>query len=116
MFISVTKLKVRSVWRLASFFMKTMPSLKQAQKAPGNLFAETHNFDLLTYGTLSGWESEAAMRGYRNSGAHLEAMKVSRAMTVLLQSSHFETEERPTLADALARMEADPKSIKYRQP
>jgi hypothetical protein len=116
MFISVTRLKVKGVWRLGTFFMMTVPSFKQAQQAPGNLLAQTHTLGLLTYGTLTAWESEAAMRAYRNSGAHLEAMKRSRSFTTLLQSTHFEATEAPTWPDALARMEADPKSIKFGRP
>ncbi len=52
-------------------------------------------------------------RAYRDSGAHLEAMKVSRSLTVLLQSSHFESAQRPDWGEALAQMERDPKSVKF---
>jgi len=113
-FISVTKLKVKSFWHLIPFFMKSIPAFAQARKAPGNIFTETRTFDLFTYGTLSGWESESAMRQYTASGSHLEAMKVSRFITVLLQSTHFESPERTSWERALELMELDNKSIKFR--
>ena len=113
MFISVTKLKIKNIWSLIPFCRRTLPAFAQAKKAPGNIFAETRTFDLFTYGTLSGWESEEAMRRYIGSGAHMTAMKVSREITILLQSSHFELSHPPTWPEALVRMEADLYSIKF---
>jgi hypothetical protein len=116
MFVSVTRLKLKNFFSLWTFFTKTSFAFRQVRRAEDNFFAETRGFGALTYCTLSGWESESAMRAYRDNGAYLKAMKVSRSITVLLQSAHFESPEKPSWNEALKRMEADPQSIKFGNP
>ena len=120
MILSVTKLQLRGFGKLLHFFLRTYPAYFQARKSPGNLFSETRVLGLLTFGTLTGWESDEALWKYRNSGNHLEAIKASRGLTVLLQSTHFEAPESLLKAktkakwrEAFQRMEADPRSVKY---
>ena len=120
MILSVTKLELKNFGKLFRFFLRTYPAYFQAKRSPGNLFSEMRVLGLLTFGTLTAWESEEALLKYRNSGRHLEAMKASRGLTVLLQSTHFEAPESLLKAKSKARwdeafqgMEADLKSVKY---
>jgi hypothetical protein len=73
-FISVTRLRLRSVRYLPPFLWHTLRSLRQAQRAPGNLSTKTRRAPDGAYWTLTAWDAEAAMRAYRNSGAHKGAM------------------------------------------
>jgi quinol monooxygenase YgiN len=73
-FISVTRLRLRSVRYLPPFLWHTLRSLLQAKRAPGNLSAKTRRAPDGAFWTLSAWESEASMRAYRNSAAHKKAM------------------------------------------
>ena len=69
-FISVTRLRLRSVRYLPPFLWHTLRSLLQAKRAPGNVSARTRRAADGAYWTLTAWDAPDAMRAYRNSGAH----------------------------------------------
>jgi heme-degrading monooxygenase HmoA len=69
-FISLTRLRVRS-WRyLPQFVWQSLKASRQAQRAGGflggRLLIEARN----TFWTVTAWKDDAAMRAYRNTGAH----------------------------------------------
>ena len=69
-FISVTRLRVRSLRYLLSFVWQTFKVARQTQHSPhflgGRILSEAKN----TFWTITAWEDEAAMRGFRQKGAH----------------------------------------------
>jgi hypothetical protein len=70
----VTRLRVRSAWRLPAFLWTTFRAQRQVARAPGfkggRLLVDAHR----TYWTLTLWESESAMKAFRGSGAHARVM------------------------------------------
>lgn len=73
-FVSVTRLRLRSVRYLPFFLIDSMQSLQQAKQAPGNFRATTRAQWKLVFWTMTVWEDEAAMRSYMRSGAHGKSM------------------------------------------
>lgn len=73
-FVSVTRLRLRSLLYLPLFLIHAIPSFNQARKAAGNFGVQTRQETVKTFWTLSVWEDEAAMRNYMMSGAHSQAM------------------------------------------
>lgn len=75
MFISVTRLRLRSVRFLPGFALQTIPSLREIRTAPGfldgRLLPDAHQ----TFWTVTRWTSAEAMRAWRGAGAHGKAMK-----------------------------------------
>ena len=75
MFVSVTRLRIRRLLYMPQFLWHTRSAEKQASKAAGflggRLLVDRHR----VYWTLTGWESEKAMKAYRGSGAHGAVMK-----------------------------------------
>jgi hypothetical protein len=73
-FISLTRLRVRS-WRyMPQFIWHSLKTGRQAERSGGfiggRLLRERRN----AFWTVTAWEDEAAMRAYRNAGAHRAAM------------------------------------------
>jgi quinol monooxygenase YgiN len=79
-FISVTRLRLRSVWHLPRFIWLTIPSAKQARMAEGNLGYDALRDAKLAFWTKTAWRDEAAMRAFMVSGAHRKAMPVLKEM------------------------------------
>ena len=73
-FVSVTRLRLRSARFLLPFLVFTDRSLRQARRAPGCRHARTRKTRGLTFWTLSAWDSEASMAAFRAAPPHREAM------------------------------------------
>ena len=75
MFISVTRLRIRSIRFLPSFLWMTYLSQRQVARAAGfrggKLFPDAHN----TYWTITVWESEQTMKAFRGAQPHGKAMR-----------------------------------------
>lgn len=117
-FVSVTRLRVRSVLFLPQFFWHTFKSQRQAKRAAGmlggRLMLEAHS----VFWTTTAWESEEAMRAFRSSGAHKKAMPKLLDWCDEASYVHWEQEraELPSWAEAHRRMATDGKLSKVRNP
>ena len=74
-YVSLTLIKVRSLWSLPKFYWHAVRSRKAAMLASGNLQVSTKAFGVFTHGTMSLWDSRQAMIGYVRGSTHLEAMR-----------------------------------------
>jgi len=75
-YISITGLKVKSIWRYPQFWIHAVPSAIQAQSATGIVEARTTYRNGIQH-TLTVWEDRKFMLRYLRGGAHLKAMKVT---------------------------------------
>ena len=74
-YVSITGLRIRSVWHLPTFWRHAVASMAQAQKANGCLGASAKTINGVHH-TRSIWQSRDHMLAYLRTGAHLNAMKV----------------------------------------
>ncbi|MBD1834378.1 hypothetical protein H6F61_17170 [Cyanobacteria bacterium FACHB-472] len=73
-FISATRLRVRSPLYLPAFLWNNVLSTWQIVNTPGFLKGQLLRDSNGTFWTLTAWEEQAAMKFYRNSGAHRNVM------------------------------------------
>jgi len=74
--VSITRLRVRSVFYMPLFMLHAMRTMMQAQKADGVQGVETRFEKNNVVWTKTVWTDEAAMKKYRGSGAHQIAMRI----------------------------------------
>ncbi len=74
MFVSLTRLRIRSFRFVPLFALHTYRSLRQVRKAQGFETGALLADRSWTFWTLTGWDSQESMRGYMVTGAHKEAM------------------------------------------
>jgi len=73
-FISVTRLRVRS-WRFVpQFIWHALKTGRQVERASGFIGGRVLREARNAFWTLTAWEDETAMRAYRNAGAHRDVM------------------------------------------
>ncbi len=70
MFVSVTRLRVRSFVYLPHFLWYTFTIQRQAENAPGLIGVRLLVDSNRTYWTLTSWESEKAMQAFRGAVPH----------------------------------------------
>lgn len=118
MFVSVTRLHLRS-WRfLPSFVIHNQRSVRQVQRSAGFVGGHLAPEPLFGFWTITVWADEQAMRGFRNHAAHLQAM--SRLLDWCDEASytHWEQDSAtlPTLETAFDRVRDHGRTSKVRHP
>jgi hypothetical protein len=117
-FVSLTRLRVRSFRFVPRFVLHTLRSVRQVKKAPG-----FHRGALLadrswTFWTLTAWDAQESMRQFMTTGSH------SRAMPHLLDwcdeasVAHWSQPETtlPSWTEADKRMREGGRASKVRNP
>ena len=74
MFISITRLRLRSWFFLPSFFMASGRIVKQAQESAEFVEGATFLDKKLAFWTVTLWRDGAAMKAFRGQGAHKDSM------------------------------------------
>lgn len=97
-FVSITRLRIRSVRFLPAFMVDTWQSMRQVKRAAGYrggaLLADRQR----TYWTMTAWDDAAAMRAYMTSGPHRRAMPKLMRWCDQASIAHW-TQDGDTLPD-----------------
>jgi heme-degrading monooxygenase HmoA len=105
MLLVATELHVRNFWRFFSFIRHASRSARQARLAEGCLHVWVGNAGWRIGYTLTAWENETAMQQYRNQGAHKEAMKKMRQLSIRYRTLVWEADTVPGWEEAKDRLE-----------
>jgi hypothetical protein len=73
-FISVTRLHLQSLLYLPAFGWNNLLTIWQTINTPGFLGGKLLRDDNQTFWTITAWDEQAAMKIFRNSGAHRNVM------------------------------------------
>ena len=73
--ISITRLRVRSLYYLPAFALRTLRIALQAKRAEGNLATRLLRDRKNTFWTATSWSSEAAMKAFMLAPPHGPAMR-----------------------------------------
>jgi hypothetical protein len=116
--VSLTRLRLRSARYLPAFFWHMWRSLRQVRRVPGfhagRLGRDAHG----GYWTVTVWDDLAAMREYRNNGAHMTAMPKLMGWCDEASVAHWQQDQRtlPDAAGMLEKMRALGRVSKVRYP
>jgi hypothetical protein len=88
--VSVTRLRLVSKWYFPQFIFHSLRSVAQARRSPGYMGGWTSNDAEGGFWTTTVWTTSEAMRGFRNSGAHLKAMPKLLHLSDQAAFTHFE--------------------------
>lgn len=117
-FISITRLRIRSLRYLPGFAVHTLRSQKQVRHAPGfreGAVLADHDW---AFWTMTAWDDEAAMRCYMTNGAHRQAMPRLIHWCDEASVVHWTESEAglPSWAEADRRMRLEGRPSKVRHP
>jgi hypothetical protein len=106
MFVSVTRLRLRSWFLLPSFLLLNERVRKQLERSAGYRGGSELMDKGLVFWTLTGWESEKDMKAFRGSDAHAEGMRKLPGWCNEAAVAHWvqESTELPTFHEAHRRL------------
>ena len=118
MFVSVTRLRLRRWWSLPAFAVYTWRANRQVVRAAGFAGGRLAAEPRLAFWTITVWADEAAMKRYRNGGAHLKAMPRLSGWCDEAAYAHWTTDDPavPTVAEGFVRLRDAGKLSKVRRP
>ncbi|HNN14673.1 MAG TPA: hypothetical protein PKL78_14025 [Anaerolineales bacterium] len=116
--VSITRLRVRSIFLMPLFTIHAMRTSMQAQKAEGILGVDTRFEKNNVVWTKTVWKEEAAMKKYRGSGAHQIAMRILSEMCSEASVARWQQDgtELPSWEEAHRRMLSEGKQSKVKHP
>lgn len=116
--VSITRLRVRSIFYMPLFMLHAMRTMTQAQKADGVAGVETRFEKNNVVWTKTVWNEEAQMKNYRSSGAHQIAMRMLSEMCNEASVARWQQAdtELPTWEEAHRRMLTEGKQSKVKHP
>lgn len=117
-FVSITRLKVRSIFKLPAFLIANKAATKQLVHISGFISGKELVDKSLTFWTLTVWENEESMRKFRNSPAHRKAMQKLPFWCSEASYFHFIQQETilPNWEIASEKLLTEGKLTKVRKP
>jgi hypothetical protein len=112
MTITITSIKLRSIlqtFRLIFYTVKIITGLKKHQ---GFIEFKTNGFGYMHY-TMSAWESDADMKKFVPTKAHLDAMKNSRKIASEIRTYTFQGNALPEWKEAKQLVAGHGKLLTY---
>lgn len=95
MFITLTYIKLRSVWKLFPLTFNAMKIVNQLKGENGFVKMKSTGFGLNHY-TMSSWKTEEDRQRFYRSGAHGAAMKKSANIASEIRTLNYTAEELTT--------------------
>lgn len=117
-FISVTRLRIRSVRFLPAFALHAVRTARQVRAAPGFRGGSILRDRDWTFWTLTAWDGIESMRGYMAAGAHRAAMPHLQGWCDEASVVHWDEpgEGLPSWPDADRRMRDSGRTARVRHP
>ncbi len=116
--VSITRLRVRSIFLMPLFTYHAIRTSTQVQKSEGVIGADTRFEKNNVVWTKTIWSDESAMKKYRGSGAHQIAMRILSEMCSEASVARWQQEspELPNWEEAHRRMLTEGKQSKVKHP
>ena len=117
-FVSITRLRIRSLRFMPQFYLHTMRTIRQIKHAEGYLGGSLLADRKRTFWTMTLWRDQTDMRRYMASGAHLKAMPKLLDWCDEASVVHWLQEDAiaPAWPEADRRMRAQGRPSKVRKP
>ena len=112
MVVNVTSIRLRSWWKFFALSYYAMQIVRQTRSQPGFIKMKNTGFGYDHY-TMSVWKDEESLRKFARTGAHLDAMKKSKALATEIRTYNFSAESMPSWKEVRTILQTRGKVFKY---
>ncbi|MES2617741.1 MAG: DUF3291 domain-containing protein [Bacteroidota bacterium] len=112
MYITITSIELKNLFKFFGLAKYALDILKQLKKEQGfTAFRKTGIGK--THYTLTAWESEADLKRFARSGAHLTAMKASADLAASISTYTFQSDTIPNWKAAKVMLQEKGKKMNF---
>jgi hypothetical protein len=117
-FVSLTRLRLRSFRFVPLFMIHAIRSVRQVKKAPGFQHGAILNDRNWTFWTMTAWDSQESMRQFMTTGSHKSAMPHLLHWCDEASVAHWDWQETslPSWTEADKRMREIGRASKVKNP
>jgi hypothetical protein len=112
MYITVTSIQLKRPWHFFRLSLLALRIMRQLKHEKGLLEFKKRGIGRLHY-TLTAWETEADLKRFARSGAHLAAMKTSGSIASEIRTCTFTADSLPEWKDAQMRLLDEGRVLTY---
>src|SRR5712691_9351973 len=98
--VSVTRLRIKSIWHLLLFLWNNLRVTRQVVRSRGFLGGRLLIDRVRTFWTMTLWTDQESMKEFRNTGAHRKAMPKLAGWCSEASTAHWE-QSQPEAPDWL---------------
>ena len=99
MVVTITYLRLKSVWKYYSLIRYSSRIFVYAKKHSGNLAAKSRGMFKDHY-TITSWSDSDSMKNFARSGYHLKAMRVAGDFSEIIRTYTYESDSLPSWKEA----------------
>jgi hypothetical protein len=97
--VTITSIELKSPWHFFALSLRALRIIKQLKATKGILDKKTYGFWTKHY-TMTLWYDESHLKTFSKSGAHLEAMKISKDLAKEIRTLTYDAKALPKWSDA----------------
>lgn len=113
MIVTVTSIRLRSLWKYFRLIRFSFKVTLQARKQSGFIRFKNTGWGYMHY-TLTTWESITSMQQFARSGAHVKAMKASKELGTEIRTYTYESDAMPAWPEAKKLLHERGKVLTFR--
>ena len=113
MFVTITSLKLKSVWGFFKLSWHGLQISNQAKQEKGFVAIKNTGFGYLHY-TITHWQTEEDLKRFARSGAHANAMKVSGQLASEIRTCTYSSDTLPGWTEAKAKLLENGKTVEFK--
>jgi hypothetical protein len=103
--VTITSIKLKSPFHFFALSLRAIRIIKQLKQTKGIVDKKTTGFWTMHY-TMTLWDKEESLKNFSKSGAHLEAMKISKDIAAEIRTLTYEGNALPKWSHAKADLNA----------
>lgn len=104
--VTITSIELKSPFHFFALSLRAFRIIKQLQSTKGIVQKKTRGFWTKHY-TMTLWEDEMSLKAFAKSGAHLDAMKISKDLAREIRTFTYEANQLPGWSEAKTHLRSN---------
>jgi hypothetical protein len=110
--VTITSIELKSPWHFFALSLRAVRIINQLKNTRGILEKKTTGFWTKHY-TMTLWDDESNLKTFSKSGAHLEAMKISKDISKEVRTLTYDATSLPSWSEAKSELISKGRTLSF---